>query len=118
MPLRKYGALKEDAEKSALMRVAYGNALCNNQQPQCVAVPLRKLQRYAQLSLPGSKIRSSKKIENTQLILISFMDKYAVNITIPDGYTVEQVPEPLNVSIENVTLNIRQCFKYYSIHCN
>jgi hypothetical protein len=26
------------------------------------------------------------------------MDKYAVNITIPDGYTVEQVPEPLYLS--------------------
>jgi hypothetical protein len=50
------------------------------------------------LSFAGLKIRSSKKIENTQLILISFMDKYAVNITIPDGYTVEQVPEPLYLS--------------------
>jgi hypothetical protein len=69
------------------------------------------VQRYAQLSLQVLKIRSSKKIENTQLILISFMDKYAVNITIPDGYTVEQVPEPLNVSIENVTLNIRLVFQ-------
>jgi hypothetical protein len=39
-----------------------------------------------------------------------FMDKYAVNITIPDGYTVEQVPEPLNVSIENGAAT----FKYSS----
>ena len=30
-----------------------------------------------------------------------FMDKYVVNVTIPDGYTVEQIPEPLNISIEN-----------------
>jgi hypothetical protein len=62
------------------------------------------------------KIRSSKKVENTQLILFP-LDKYAVNITIPDGYTVEQVPEPLNVSIENglQLLNV-VLVKYYSIH--
>jgi hypothetical protein len=53
------------------------------------------------LSFAGSQNPFKQEIENTQLILISFIDKYAVNIVIPDGYTVEQVPEPLNVSIEN-----------------
>jgi hypothetical protein len=51
------------------------------------------------LSFAGSQNPFKQENREYPIDFDFLMDKY-VNITIPDGYTVEQVPEPLNVSIE------------------